>query len=534
LSKFLIKKIKKNSIFQKKFVSLQNLNTNNVNLNFKHIMNIRKIFNIIAFFLAVFFIGCASPKQRSSKTGWNVNDPKWGGFQVTQAFEQATPDGMVFIEGGSFVMGSNQTDLLNSWDMIPRRVSVSSFYMDETEIRNVDYNEYLFWLARIYEQDFPEVVRRAEPDELAWRRVDAYVEHLVEFYFRHPAYDDYPVVGVTWEQAMDYCLWRTDRVNENILIRLGFLQIDPAQTPDNHFNTAAYLAGQYVGLVRRQLNDMNPNATDRKRDVQVRDGLLMPNFRLPTEAEWEYAAYGLMGNTFDERIIERRVYPWNGQNVRMSDRQHMGQMRANFVRGRGDFMGVAGSLNDGADYTSQVFSYAPNDFGLYNMAGNVSEWVLDVYRPLSFEDVYGMNPFRGNVYMTKVRDEDGQIAEKDSLGRIRFQEMTTEQIGDRRNFQRADNRNFRDGDFASTISDDWLALAEEGGNTTDMVYTETTSAITDNSRVIKGGSFRDRAYWLSPSGRRFLDQDRSEAWLGFRCAMPRIGAQTQSGARARR
>jgi gliding motility-associated lipoprotein GldJ len=491
-------------------------------------MNLRKIFNIFAFFFAAFIIGCATPKETDSKTGWNVNDPKWGGFQVLHAVEQSTPPGTVFIEGGSFIMGANQQDLLNSWDMIPRRVSVTSFYMDETEIRNIDYNFYLYWLGLIYEQDFPEVVRRAKPDELAWRRVDAYVEDMVKYYLTHPSYNDYPVVGVTWEQAMDYCTWRTDRLNENILIRAGFLQIDPAQTPDNHFNTAAFLDGQYTGLVRRQLPDMNPNAQERTRTVQLRDGILQPYFRLPTEAEWEYAAYGLKGNTFDERVIERRVFPWNGSNVRMSDAQHMGQMRANFTRGRGDAMGVAGSLNDGAPYTAPVFSYAPNDFGLYNMAGNVSEWVLDVYRPLTFEEAYGLNPFRGNVYMTEVRDEDGRIAEKDSLGRIRMQEMTPEQLAGRRNFTRSDNRNFRDGDFSSVVADDWMALYEEGGNTTGLVYDPSSSAITDKSRVIKGGSYRDRAYWLSPSGRRFLDQDQSEAWLGFRCAMPRIGAQTQS------
>jgi len=497
-------------------------------------MNIRFFFNAIALVFVAFLVGCASPKERSSTTGWNINDPRWGGFQVLHAVEQQTPPGMVFIEGGSFVMGMNQEDLLHRWDMIPRRVSVSSFYMDETEVRNIDYNEYLFWLERIYGQDFPEVVRRAWPDELAWRRVDAYVEHMVEFYFQHPSFNDYPVVGVTWEQAMAFSLWRSDRVNEDILIRLGFLQIDPAQTPDNHFNTAAYLAGQYVGLVRRKLPDMNPNAPERTRQVQLRDGILQPNFRLPTEAEWEYAAYGLKGNTWDERIVERRVFPWNGTNVRMSDPRHMGQMRANFVRGRGDFMGIAGSLNDGGDYTVKVFSYAPNDFGLFNMAGNVAEWVMDVYRPLTFEQAHGMNPFRGNVYMTQVRDEDGRIAERDSLGRIPMQEMTPEQIADRRNFQRADNRNFRDGDFASTIVDDWLALAEENRNTTDMVYDPAFSAISDKSRVVKGGSFNDRAFWLSPSNRRFLDQDRSEAWIGFRCAAPRIGTPTQAGARARR
>ena len=491
-------------------------------------MNLRKIFNVTPLILAAFLAGCASPKEQSSKTNWNINDPKWGGFQVRPMYEQETPSDMVFIEGGSFLMGNNQEDLMRDWNMIPRRVTVSSFYMDEIEVRNVDYQEYIYWLDRIFGEEFPEVVRRAWPDELAWRRVDAYVEHMVENYFRTPAYKDYPVVGVTWEQANDYCVWRTDRVNEAILVHLGFFQhIDPNQTPDNHFTTAAYLAGQYTGLTKRQLQDMNPNAPEKKRQVQMRDGILMPYFRLPTEAEWEYAAYGLIGNSYDERIIERRVYPWNGLNVRMSDPRHMGEMRANFVRGRGDFMGIAGSLNDGAGYTAPVYSYAPNDFGLYNMAGNVSEWVMDVYRPLTHEDVYGLNPFRGNVYMTEVRDEDGRIAERDSLGRIPMRPLTPEELANRRNFQQSDNRNFRDGDFSSTITQDWLALGESGVNTTEMVYDPHSTMISDYTRVIKGGNWTDRAYWLSPANRRYLDQRQSEAWLGFRCAMSRIGGQTK-------
>ncbi len=82
-------------------------------------------------------------------------------------------------------------------------------------------------------------------------------------------------------------------------------------------------------------------------------------------------------------------------------------MKANFVRGRGDMMGMAGALNDNADIASPVFSYDPNDYGLYCMAGNVNEWVSDVYRPLSFLDVEEFQPFRGNVITEYKRDENG-------------------------------------------------------------------------------------------------------------------------------
>ena len=120
--------------------------------------------------------------------------------------------------------------------------------MDETEIRNVDYLEYLYWLGRVYGTDFPEVVKKAQPDQLVWRNELSYNEDISEFYLHHPAYKDYPVVGVNWIQANDYCAWRTDRVNEDILVQLGILEINPDQTNENNFNTDAYLAGQYQPL----------------------------------------------------------------------------------------------------------------------------------------------------------------------------------------------------------------------------------------------------------------------------------------------
>ena len=89
--------------------------------------------------------------------------------------------------------------------------------------------------------------------------------------------------------------------------------------------------------------------TEVPRRVKYEDGILLPDYRLPTEAEWEYAALGLIGNANDERIIERNTYPWQGKHVRNPDRKYMGSFMANFKRGDGDYMGVAGSLNDGAD-----------------------------------------------------------------------------------------------------------------------------------------------------------------------------------------
>jgi formylglycine-generating enzyme len=238
-------------------------------------MRIRGIFLIIV--TAVLASSCGllggSRTEVSPTTGWKYGDPEMGGlFEVKATYEQETGPGLVFVDGGTFTMGRTQDDVMYNWNNVPRRVSVSSFYMDETEVANVDYREYLHWLRRVY-LDYPEVYRNALPDTTVWRSPLGYNEPYVETYFRHPAFNDYPVVGVNWLQANDYCNWRTDRVNEMILIREGILDWDPNQINENNFNTDAYLAGQYDGLVRQNLRDA---ATGGERRVQFEDGLLLP------------------------------------------------------------------------------------------------------------------------------------------------------------------------------------------------------------------------------------------------------------------
>ena len=468
----------------------------------------------------------------SSTTGWNYNDPDNGGFEVAIGAEQQTGPGLVLIEGGVFRMGRIQQDVMFDWNNTPKTVTVSSFYMDETEIKNVDYREYLFWLRRIYVES-PEVYRRSLPDTLVWRSPMGFNDSYVEYYFRHPSYNNYPLVGVNWLQANDYCLWRTDRVNEQILINeLGELSPDPNQLDANNFNTEAYLAGQYEGIVNQLRDSKSGDQTGRKTNFE--DGDLLPRYRLPTEAEFEFAAYALSGMTFDERVYERRVYPWDGHNVRNSSSKYRGEMMANFVRARGDLMGVAGSLNDHASITNDVRSYWPNDYGLYCMAGNVNEWVLDVYRPLTFDNVDEFNPFRGNVYTDLRRDPaTGQVVQKDKLGRLIIDTVTntTPGVSDRYNYRKGDYRNYKDGDTKSllAVGPDWLE-PDDGTKATGRMYSQSlptndfSTLVNDEARVYKGGSWKDRAYWLNPSTRRFLDQRSSRDDLGFRCAMIRVGS----------
>ena len=551
-------------------------------------------------------------RERSGATGWKYNNKKNGGFEKPPFHEQQVGPGLIFVEGGTFTMGQVEDDLTNNWDNSPRRVTVSSFYMDETEVTNMFWLEYLEWLDRIYGNSFPEIVERALPDTLAWREKLAYNEPMVKYYLRHPAYREYPVVGVSWRQAADFCKWRTDRVNENILIQEGLFVHNPeSQMDEEHFTTDTYFNRQYVGERDAEgVKDYSTNSSG-YRDIRMEDGLLLPDYRLPTEAEWEYAALGLIGNSYGELIEERRTYPWDGHFIRNENRRDKGygEINANFVRGRGDYMGVAGALDDFGDITVQVRAYAPNDYGLFNMAGNVNEWVMDVYRPLSTLDAEEFRPFRGNNYQTMVQNPEGNPADKydyvvydipktskflseyraklgssavtpedDELmnslelkfeeaqetsnkkqeeeaqtlmaealelivdsealvasdlrkgmsdniiavpGDMKFRDVTVEENIGRTNYREANNIDYLDGDFNSSIA---FGQGDEGRQDVNRMYDYGSSSLVNNeSRVYKGGGWNDRAYWLVPGTRRFMDESQSSADIGFRCAMTRVG-----------
>ncbi len=469
----------------------------------------------LLFGVLLVFTSCTK-KEKSATTGWNYNDQKWGGYEKVDYEGQATGPNLVLVEGGTFTMGIVDQDVTYDWNAIPRRVTVSSFYMDETEVANIDYREYLYWLKRVFGESYPEVHDKALPDTLVWREELAYNEPFVETYFRHPAYDLYPVVGVNWLQANEYCKWRTDRVNEFILIEKGIINPNPEQKDADNFNTESYLLGQYEPSVRKNLKDYR---TGGERKVRFEDGILLPTYRLPTEAEWEYAALGLQGNLAsvkDERITDRRIYPWDGNTVRYQKRnKNQGTIMANFKRGSGDYMGMAGNLNDEAHIPAPVRSFWPNDFGLFNMGGNVSEWTMDLYRPLTsstLRDVenHDLNPYRGGKFETKVLDEDGRPVEKDSLGRIKYRYVKDDEAATRENYKRGKVYDYLDGDKESEAFYD---------------YTNST-LISDKARVVKGGSWADRAYWLSPGTRRFKQEDQTSRSVGFRCAMTRTGGPT--------
>lgn len=332
------------------------------------------------------------------------SDGQLYGVEPSRNWTLPKPPGMVYIPPGTFHMGPSDEDMNFAYTARNKQVSINSFWMDATEITNNEYRQFTNWVRdstaaklmgfikagtdgtetidwkkaktikwgdkatmekvdamiltpdnRIFNKkeidptklvfhseifDFkeaaksPKGVQRSKfivkkdlqiyPDTLCWVRDFAYSynEPMAKKYYSHPAFGNYPVVGISWKQATAFCEWRTQYLN-------GFLESKKRMTESD--------------------------------------------FRLPTEAQWEYAARGGRSQS---------PYPWGGPYLR----NRKGCLLANFKPGRGNYP------EDGGFYTVRADAYWPNDFGLYNMSGNVAEWTSSLFYEGGYSFQHDMNP----------------------------------------------------------------------------------------------------------------------------------------------
>jgi gliding motility-associated lipoprotein GldK len=360
------------------------------------------LLNLITLTIITFVVASCS---KSGKSKGLPNDGQLHGVAPGSKYSLPKPPGMIYIPQGTFHMGPSDEDISYAFTARNKQISINGFWMDATEITNNEYRQFTNWVRdsiaasllnykkagtdgseaidwkkaqtikwgdpktleqlnamivtpdnRIFgkkELDADKLVYRSEtfdykeaskrenatkprsqfivkkdikiyPDTLVWIRDFSYSynEPMSKRYYSHPAFGNYPVVGVSWKQASAFCEWRTHYLN-------------------------AYL--------------------ESKKRVTESD------FRLPTESEWEYAARG--GRS-------QAPYPWGGYYLR----NKKGCLLANFKPGRGNYP------EDGGFYTVRADAYWPNDFGLYNMAGNVAEWTSSLYYEGAYNFQHDMNP----------------------------------------------------------------------------------------------------------------------------------------------
>jgi len=368
-------------------------------------MKMKSLLQNLVMLMLVAILAASCGKLGKSKSKGLPNDGQLHGVAPGSKYALPKPPGMVYVPQGTFHMGPSDEDISYAFTARNRQISINGFWMDATEITNNEYRQFVYWVRdsiaatilnykkqggdgteiidqtkaktikwndpKILEQlnamivtpdnrilgkkeldadklmyrsetfDYKEASRRENagkprsqfmvkkdlkiyPDTLVWIRDFSYSynEPMSKRYFSHPSFGNYPVVGVTWKQANAFCEWRTQYLN-------NFLE-------------------------------------SKKRNAES-------DFRLPTEAEWEYAARG--GRS-------QAPFPWGGYYLR----NKKGCLLANFKPGRGNYP------EDGGFYTVRADAYWPNDFGLYNMAGNVAEWTSSLYYEGAYNFQHDMNP----------------------------------------------------------------------------------------------------------------------------------------------
>lgn len=367
------------------------------------------------------------------------------------------------IEGGSFMMGSGVITQIPDEDSLlavpssARKVTVSSFYISATEVSNNEWRE--FHLSKVDELG-KEAAAQYLPDTSCWERdmKGGIYDPMILYYYTHPAFDDYPVVGITWEQANAYCQWKSDEVNA-IMKNQG---LDP-----------------------------------------------IPDFRLPTEAEWEYAAKG--GQEF-------APYPWTSELGHYDYRNMKGHYRCNFGVIRDNYGVWAKShIDDGYENTAPVKTYVPNIYGLYNLSGNVAEWTMDHYRhALLPTEVNDLNPLHAQDSINESKLEFNNTM-PDSMEFVNYYIHRQMHINDALKIDTSKGSDYRTEILDVQIRYIWR----------EMLYM--SKYPNKEFGVVKGGGWISPLAYIRIGSRVRMPRDHNNSFTGFRLAMTRVAYPEPKG-----
>lgn len=520
--------------------------------------------------LVMLFASCQRTICESETTGWDYNDPKNGGFQKVPFAEQETGPGLILIEGGTFDFYLDQDSELIS-EVV--KTEVRSFYLDESEVSNGDWLQYMEWTNKVFDDEYMYLKLKLLPDTNVWHGQVDEAGFYSANYLRHPSYANYPVVGVSWVQASDYCLWRTDRVNEYILIREEIIKGD-YEKGGEPFTTQGYFSGQYDESDEKLL-DLDPSnggfdpMTGRfkskdmaTRIVRMEDGILLPRYRLPTELEWEYVANS---KTSSQKVC--KDLPFRKYNQKVAKVPFLLEQEIS-----NEYF-----LDPATFPLAPIYSGCPNDYGIYNMAGNVSEWVdqqdiernrnnlsfiftnrkeVDYNISLIYTDFFG---FKGKMNLSYA---DTIAAD---MIHMMMEELEAIVVLNRdKKFEEAQEniKYFIEFTYEDVIARSWDYYDTSWQQKIDPFMQDFTDNITryeipssvqyyysdarynkwyfdsiqglglSDSYIFKGMNWSDD-HLIPSSYRRKMDKDSASALVGFRCAMDRFGSPYGLGKKRR-